>query len=213
MPLKKYFLVILAVFLLDSGVASAAVVNFQFTGTVTDGGTLAATGSQIVGTFSYDTDTLPSMSLDGYASYGFPAPFALSATVAGHTVVTNNLNVSIWDNQGGNVEDMVEVIGGPVSVDGNSYPNGAFGFRLASQPGNTGVLTSTALPSFFDVAAFDAGSTLTYGVLQSDGGPSGGLLGFSVDSITAVPVPPALLLMVSGMLALGGALRRNSNCA
>lgn len=208
MLLRRYYLAVSAVFLLASGVASAAVVNFQFSGTVTYGGTLAATGSQIVGMFSYETDTLPSTSFDGYASYGLPAPFTLSASVAGHTVVTNNLRVSIWDNFGGNVEDMVDISGGPVAVDGSSYPNGSFGFRLASKPGNTGVLTGTSLPFSLDVTAFDAGSTLNYGWLQSDGGPSGQLLQFSVGSVTAVPIPSALILLASGMLAMGGVFRR-----
>lgn len=210
MSLKKYFVAVSAMFLLASGVASAAIVNFQFTGTVTYGSTLAAIGSQIGGAFSYDTSTLPSSSTGSYASYGFSAPFGFSASVAGHTVVTNNLSVTIWNNFGGNVEDMVNISGGPVLVDGSSYPNGSFGFQLASKPGNTGVLTSTALPSFFDVAAFDAGSTLNYGWLQSDGAPGGQLLQFSVDSVTPVPLPPALMLLVSGMLAMGGLLRRNS---
>ena len=212
MPLKKYFLVILAVFLFDSGVASAAVVDFQFAGTVTYGGSLAAIGSQITGTFSYDTDTLPSSTAAGYASYAFTAPFGFSASVDGHTVVTNNMNVSIWDNFGGNAEDMVFISGYPATVDGTYYPNGTFGFRLASAPGNTNILTSTALPTSFNVAAFNAGPTLNYGWLQSDGAPGGTLLQFSIDSVV-VPLPPAFIMMASGMLAIGGMFWRSSKRA
>jgi hypothetical protein len=42
--------------------------------------------------------------------------------------MAKNLNVDIWDNQKGNVEDMVWMLGGSAFVDGNSYPDGAFGF-------------------------------------------------------------------------------------
>lgn len=212
MPLKKYFLVILAVFLFDSGVASAAVVDFQFTGTVTYGGSLSATGSQITGTFSYDTDTLPSSTAAGYASYWLTVPFGLSASVNGHTVVADNMNISIWDNFGGNAEDIVNISGYPATVDGTTYPNGSFGFQLASAPGNTGVLASTALPTSFNVATFDAVSNLNYGWLQSDGAPGGMLLQFSIDSVV-VPIPPAFVMMASGMLAIGGMFWRSSKRA
>jgi hypothetical protein len=209
--LKKYCIAALALFSLGSGVSSAAVVNFQFTGAVTYGGSLAAVGSQITGMFSYDAATLSSSSYGGFSGYTFPAPFGISANVGGHAVAANNLGISIWNNFGGNVEDMVDVAGGPVTVDGNSYADGSFGFRLASKPGSTNVLNSTALPSFFDVAAFDAGSTLNYGWLQSDGGPNGQLLQFSVNSIvSSVPVPATLWLLGSGLLGLIGVARRKA---
>jgi hypothetical protein len=183
MSLRKQLAVASVIFSLVSGAASAANVTFQFTGTVTYGGDLAATGSRITGVYSYDTKTLPAFSYAGFANYVIAPPSVIAAEVEGHAIVANNLNVSIWDNYGGNVEDMVEVSGGPVLVDSQAYPGGSFGFRLASMPGNTRVLTSTALPSSLHVRAFDAGPTLNYGWLQSDGGPTGQLLQFSVDSI------------------------------
>lgn len=212
---KKYFVAASAVFLLASGVANAAVSNFQFTGTVTYGGDLAATGNQITGAFSYDTDALSSYTIGGHSSYSLPAPFGLSASVNGHSLVANNLHVDVWDNFGGNVEDMVDIYGGyPASVDGNLYPNGSFGFRLASKPGATNVLTGTALPSFFDVAAFNAGPTLNYGWLQRDGAPGGTLLQFSVDSIVlAAPVPEAntYAMFLAGLSLLGFTAYRRKN--
>lgn len=186
MLLRKYLAVVSVVISLVSGAASAANVTFKFTGTVTYGGTLAATGSRITGVYSYDTNTLPAFSYAGFANYVIPAPSVIVAEVEGHAIVANNLNVSVWDSYGGNVEDMVDVAGGPVLVDNQAYPNGSFGFRLASMPGNTGVLTSTALPSLLDVQAFNAGPTLNYGWLQSDGGQTGQLLQFSVDSIVVL---------------------------
>ena len=99
--------------------------------------------------------------------------------------MASNLNVSIWDNYGRNVEDMVEVTSGPVFVDDSYYQNGSVGFRLASKPGNTRVITRTSLPSFLDVRAFDADKSLNYGWLQSDGAEGGQLLQFSINSIVS----------------------------
>ena len=52
MLLKKCVVVALAGLSLASTVTSAAVINFQFTGTVTYGGSLAVAGDQISGSFS-----------------------------------------------------------------------------------------------------------------------------------------------------------------
>jgi hypothetical protein len=196
------------------GMVSAEIINFQLMGTITYGGTLATIGSPITGSFAYDTDALLVVSMGEYAAYEFNAPFGFSGNASGHTIATNRLSVSIWNNFGGNVEDMIEVSGSyPVTVDGISYPNGSFGFRLASRPGNTTVLNNTALPYFFDVSAFDAGPTLNYGWLQRDGAPGGQLLQFSINSITPVPVPPAFMLMLSGLMVVAGAFLRSSKPA
>lgn len=186
MSTKKFIVVFIAVISLFSVAANAEIVTFKFSGSVTyTNGTLATavTGSPITGIVSYDTSVSGADLLTGYSSYSIPSPFVISASVGQHTIMAKNLNVSIWDNYGGNVEDMVWMLGGSVFVDGNSYPDGAFGFVVASGPGNTKALTSTALPSCLDVTAFDAGSTLSYGVLQSDGGSNGQILQFSIDSI------------------------------
>jgi hypothetical protein len=216
MLVRKCFLVVAIIFLLVPSMVSADSVDFRFNGTITYGGILANVGSQITGTFSYDASAVPWYSSTGLAIYSFPSDPGFSAYVAGHTVTANHLGVHVWNYQGGNVEDMVDISGGyPVSVDGGLYPNGSFGFRLASKPGNTSVLTGTALPSFFDVTKFDAGPTLNYGWLQKDGAPGGTLLQFSIDSITVpatVPIPSAAILMASGLLTIGGVLRRSSRC-
>jgi hypothetical protein len=67
--------------------------------------------------------------------------------------------------------------------------------------GNTSALTSTALPSSFNVAAFDA---WRYGWVNSNGTDSGYLLQFSVNSISSVPVPAAAWLLGSGLIGLAG---------
>jgi hypothetical protein len=191
MSQKKYVRLVAAALALFTGAAEAETVTFQFKGTITYGSPMAVpVGTQITGTFSYDTKTSPAVTYKGYASYQIPAPNIMSASVGSHKVVTENLSVSVWNHFKGNVEDMVDVTGGPVVLDGTTFSNSAFGFRLASGPHQNNVLNSTDLPQSFDVSKFDAGSSLTYGFLQSDGGQTGTLLQFTVDSIAVIPTAP-----------------------
>lgn len=213
--LRKILLTVATIVALEvPGMVSAEIINFQLTGTITYGGTLATIGSPITTSFSYNTDALPVVSTGELAVYQFNTPFEFSGNASGHTIVTNRLSVSIWNNMSGNAEDMIEIFGGyPVFVDGISYPNGSVGFRLASRTGSTTILSDTTLPHFFDVNAFDAGPTLNYGWLQRDGAPGGQLLQFSINSITPVPLPSAFILMLSGISIFAGTFVRSSKPA
>jgi len=108
----------------------------------------------------------------------------MTANVAGHQVVARNVSVTIYDNLNGNVEDGISLEGSALTLDGAPLDNGALYFNLTTRPGNTGVVTGPALPSSINVAAFDGDPSLTYGGLQRDGGPTGPILGFKVNSIT-----------------------------
>jgi hypothetical protein len=177
-----------------SSAASAEVITFQFTGTVTYSPYMAVPGTRITGTFAYDTDTEPVINrhrqgqTSAYGYYEIPAPFQISAQVGGHTIVSTNLLVEVWNNQRSNVEDTVDVSGNMPVVDGTTYANGFFGFRLASAPGHTNVLLNTRLPRSFDVQEFDS-QHINYAVLQSDGTQAGQLLHFTLDSIQVVETP------------------------
>jgi hypothetical protein len=187
------------------------LIEFQFSGTVTysSSNSLASVGSPIVGAFSYDADTAPnSAPVPGYTNYQLTPGF--SAQVNGHTIATNRLSVTVYHNFGGDVADMVWLTGSrPVVDGGTSYPNGAFGFVVASR-GGTQVLSSDALPASFDVNAYDGGPGYNYGFLQADGGPTGQLLQFSVDSVTstAVPIPAAVWLFGSALGVMGWVSRK-----
>jgi len=183
MSMKNLACAVAAVSSLVAGAAAAETITFQFSGTVVYGAPMAvAPGTPIVGAYSYDTHTVPAIKYKGYADYQISAPHTMSATVGGHTISTSNLSVAVWNDFKGNVEDMVWIDAGPVVLDGIVLPSGALGFELASAPRHNKVLKDTKLPSELDVIEFDAAG-FNYGFLQSDGGPQGGLLQFSVDSI------------------------------
>ena len=97
--------------------------------------------------------------------------------------MSKQLSVSIWNNFGGNVEDMIDVWGSTATVDGAEYPDGTVGFRLATGPGNTKVFRSVNLRERFKIEDFDA---MNYGVLQMDGSQNGTLLQFTITSMRVV---------------------------
>lgn len=197
--------------------AQADPLQFDFTGTVnyTNGSLTGVTvGTIFTGSFSYDPTIPANYTLSGVSNYSLGSTSQITADIGGHIVVAGNLSADITNNAGGNVEDGVSIWGGyPLSIDGTVYLNGVFGFNLTTVPGNTSVLTNTNLPTSYDVAAFDGHSSLTYGVLQSNGGPRGGILGFTVNAIAApVPEPETYAMMIAGlgMLSLLRARRRKA---
>jgi len=185
----------LAAFAFLAAAAHAETITFRFTGTVTYGSYLAPAGAQVTGAFTYDTKSSPIIDPKytrsgtvGYRAYRSESP--MTAQVNGHTISSQFLSVEVFNNQGGNVEDMVWITGPYMTLDGTYFPNGSLGLTLASAPGNKAALANTNLPSSYDVSQFDAGPTLTYGYLQMDGSQTGTLLNFTVDSIVVTSVQP-----------------------
>jgi len=169
---------------LASGIANAEMLTFHFKGTVTYGGTLASVGDEVTGHFCYDTDSgVPSIRLNDYASYDVAPQCKIVVRVGTHKATANRLNVSIWNNFGGNVEDMIDVYGQTPILDGTEYPAGAVGFRLATGPGSTKVFRSVNLRERFKIADFDA---MNYGEVLMDGSSNGTLLQFTITSIRVV---------------------------
>lgn len=174
-----------------SSLAAAETVTFAFEGTVTYGSPIAVPpGTKVTGQFAYDTHSPASQTYQGFASYSLPSPARITAKIAGHTVGSEALSVDVWNQYGGNVEDQVSITGTTVVMDGTTFPAGAFGFVLASAPGQNKAMHTTRLPHSYDLAKFNAGAGLTYGFLQTDGGPSGTLLQFSIQSIMKVKSTP-----------------------
>jgi hypothetical protein len=163
-----------------SGTANAEVLTFVFTGTVTHGGSVAKPGEEVSGHFCYDTDAAPSIKLGKYASYEAPITCKMVVHVGTHKATARNLNIAIVNNFGGDGEDMIDVYGSGVEMDGVSYPNGVVGFRLASSPRKAKVFRSVELRERFNIARFDA---MNDGDMNSDGTGNAALLQFKITSI------------------------------
>jgi hypothetical protein len=169
---------------LASGIANAEMLTFRFKGTVTYGGALASIGDEVTGHFCYDTDSsIPGIRLSDYASYDVAPECKVVVRVGAHKATSKQLNVSIWNNFGGNVEDIIDVVGQTAIVDGTEYPEGIVGFRLATGPGNTKVFRSVNLRERFKIEDFDS---MNYGEVLMDGSSNGALLGFTITSMKVV---------------------------
>lgn len=188
MSLARFFGTIAFLLSLVSGAAQAEVVKYQFTGTVTDGAPMAVlTGTQIVGTFAYDTDLPPELDSPVQATYRIPPPLSISANVGGHSISSGSLIIDVFSHMQSSVEDMMWITGIEVAIDGTYFPSGTLGLVLASAPGNDKALKGTRLPHSLKLKRFDADPVYVYGVLQMNGGPNGGLLQFSIDSLVRMP--------------------------
>lgn len=211
-------------FLFTPASVSAIPITFEFKAIVSYGGlfddnTTVPVGTVFHGRFSYDTELLPEY---GYSppsgrQFGFYTalpPFGIEAYIAGHAIVARRLGIGLIDNSPGNVGDMVDMTGKDLTIDGSLLTSGSFGFRLASAPGNFDVLDGVGLPLQYDVAAFDAHSSLNYGWLQRDGGQTGRILGFRVTEISTVDEPSSTALLLGGLLltaATRSRTRRNTD--
>lgn len=103
--------------------------------------------------------------------------------VGTHEATSKQLSVSIWNNLGGNVEDMIDIYGYTAVLDGTEYPQGTVGFRLATGPGNTKVFRSVNLRERFEIEDFDS---MNYGGVRMDGSSNGALLGFTITSMEVI---------------------------
>ncbi len=205
-------------FALTALTLTAQAYEFDFTGrvTYTDGSLSGvSSGTLLQGRFFAEgpSNDYGSFTWDNMASYSFVSG-QISANISGHTISAKSPSIRIYDNLGGNVEDGFSMSSGyPLTVDGTTYLNGAFGFNLTTEPGNTGVIQNLGLPSQINVSAFDGHSSLTYGFMQRDGAPGGQILGFEVLSVNvpSVPEPRTAWLLIIGMLGMAATCRQRSH--
>jgi len=120
---------------------------------------------------------------NGYARYEAAPECRIIVRVGAHEVTSGPLGVSIWNNFGGNVEDLIDVDAGTPVLDGTEYWEGSVGIRLATGPGNTKVFRSVNLREQFNVEDFDA---MNYGNVSMDGSSNGSLFQFTITSIQTV---------------------------
>lgn len=204
-------------FALSALTLAAQAYEFDFTGRVTyaDGSLSGVTiGTLLQGNFSAEgpSNSYSSFSWNDVASYSFTSGL-ISANIGGHLIEAKSPSIRIYDNLGGNVEDGFSMSSGyPLSVDGTTYLNGAFGFNLTTKPGNTAVIHNLELPAQVDVSTFDGHSSLTYGYMQRDGAPGGTILGFEVlsVSVSAVPEPSTAWFLILGLMGMAATCRQRS---
>lgn len=173
--------------LLFAGAANAEQRYFEFTGTVTrsDDARFAPVGSVVRGSFNYDDaavgDYLPDRAF-------YDVDVSLVVDINGHTIVSEGSTVTLY-NYDINGRDIVWVYSTPgIAIDRKFYPEAYVGFSLFGSG-----LDGFALPSGFDLDRY----TLAEGGLILDSAV-GGLVDFSIDSITNVSGPPELCLKKNG---------------
>lgn len=183
---------------------AAQAYEFEFTGRVTytdQSLSGVANGTVFQGRFSAQGPQLSSYTPGKIASYDFSSG-SVTAIIAGHAITAGNPSIRIYNDLGSNVEDGFSMSSGyTLTIDGTTYSDGVFGFNLTTQPGNTGVISGLSLPAQLNVPSFDGHSSLTYGFMQRDGGPTGSILGFEVLSVSMVPEPDMVWLIGAGLLS------------
>lgn len=110
MTLKKLLMIFLISASVLSGAANADsnIVTFSFTGSViySEPSLNAPTDSLVSGSFSYDLNAPVSpISPSFYSYYNYTAPNALEVNFSGHTITSDTIGYTLYDNTNGNVED------------------------------------------------------------------------------------------------------------
>ncbi len=207
--LRKY--VLLSAFLVLSFLSChtmAAVVGYTFTGSVNEVGQPVfgispAIGSAVTGRFTFDTTLAPTNVTSFSAHYQIYVPYELEAFIDGKRIQSDGFfGVDVQNDFGGNVEDTLFVGSQPAIVDGIQTLDGVFSLSFASTNPNT--FADTGLPAYLNLSDFDAWHYGTF----TRAGNNFEIIQFSIDSITAVPVPASWIMLLSGLGIFVTAARR-----
>lgn len=138
--------------------AAAEVVTFEFCGHTTISNSMAREGTPVVGHFSWNTAAPVTFPYPGSLSsnYAPPDTGSISFSVGRHSITTDQTGVTVRNDTGSNVGDMIDINGMWPVIDGTLFHQGYFSIRLASASGNTSVFQDTRLPSELDIAQFDS---------------------------------------------------------
>lgn len=197
--------------------AQAIVVNFQFSGTV-NAGNMALLGDSVTGTFSYDTASTPSFSMDlssgTITNYLIYRPNALNVSFGSHIITSDSLSIEIINNLNSNTPDHFSLGTISMQLDGVELPESYFSLTLGTYPLDPtaySAIKSSKLPSNLNVNDFfyndgSYGSDRTGNPLYS--------VGFEIESITSdappvpTPLPSSAILFVSAILGFFGLQRK-----
>jgi hypothetical protein len=187
---------------------NAALVIYDFTGTVTDAGNIAGVSASlndmIIGEFAYDTSTLDSKPGDTtsgeYIDFTITPP--LKITLPSGSITFDSFT-SVFVTV---ATDITIAAGAPdPTVSGNNL-NHDITFSLKS---TSTALATDALPTSIDLNDFDS-VTGAFSSFSLANGSAGDSIFYSIDTLElrAMPIPPALWLFGSGLLGLVGMARR-----
>jgi hypothetical protein len=145
--------------LMAAGTVSAEMVAFEFCGHVVTTTPMARAGTPVMGRFSWDTSA-PVIFPEGVTWLSFYSPpytGPFTFTVGRHSVSAESTGVTVFNDTGSNVADMIDIGGNyPIVIDGTVFDRGYFSIRLATSAANTSVFQDTSLPANLDVADFDS---------------------------------------------------------
>lgn len=209
---------LLMIFLVSASVFSGSaysnpnIVTFSFTGSViySEPSLNAPIDSFVSGSFSYDLNapvtTFFSSPPSSYSNYYYSAPEALKVNFSSHTVTSDLLSYTLFDNFGGNVEDQFVLEAGAVKLDG--IDSGRFGLVLSSSYGieNTNALIGSSPPQALDLSLFNI-FPYNFGYFIINNTYE---LQFSILSITPVPEPESYALLLAGLGMMGFMARRKT---
>jgi len=201
--------------------AQAALVSYDFAGTFTVASDPLTSfgisaGDTFAGSFTYDTSLSVISSGPGNVLYEQPAPIAPSAfsvAVNGvqYTAADSSapLRIQVTDNSGGLKDQFVYLTvfsGSLVHPLSGSYPFSTMALSLRDDS-NT-VFNSTAIPSSLDLNDFDV-AMFSINLSQDLGDPASETLFLgTITSLTSVPEPGSLMLMLTALPLIGLARRR-----
>lgn len=210
----------LALFLFACNTTQAAVVNFQFSGTVNDGN-MAMVGDIVNGSFSYDTTITEIFTLDfnpgTYTAYQINRPNALNVTFGANTITSDSLSVTVINNVfNGNVIDGFNLSANSMKLNGIEMPDAYFGLSLGTyplDPTRSSAIKGSKLPSHLNVNDFSMFyNDGSYGSDRSGASRFG--LGFDINSITSdappvvTPLPASAVLFAPALLGFFGLQRK-----
>lgn len=202
-------------FIYAAGFCSSAnsttnIASFKFTGAViySDPSLIAPVDSLVSGSFSYDLNapvtTFYNSPPSTYGYFYYSAPEALKVSFSNHTITSDSLTYTLFDNFGGNVEDQFILDAGLVKLDG--IDSGGFSLSLSSSYGieNTNALNGILPPqtidlSLFNVLPYNTGSFVVNNT---------NMLQFSILSVTPIPEPVSYALLLTGLGMIGFKVRR-----
>lgn len=199
--------------------ANALPVIYEFGATINySDGSLSGidVGTTFTGQFSYNSEMSPDTLTGSMAQYrshqGTPS---LSANINGHYINSNNLLIQVFNDNEGNIQDLLGISGIAPQVDGTELSSGNFNFSIASWYNNRDALsTNSSLPIDLDLDDFDA-PFWNGGQLMRDGSANGTIFQYEINSLTRitpagdltpnnVPEPGTLASLLLGLGILAG---------